>query len=128
MAAVAAIAGDFTELELRLKPVRIVMGVFLPLVLGPVSDAFAESWTCRNAGLTRHVLTFYPQAPSSLPCKVFYSKPNEHVMPRTLWKSEHTEHFCESKAESFVERLESWGWQCRVDREGSFEPKTPPHR
>ena len=93
----------------------MLKGIFLALFFAPVSGVFAESWTCQQGELVRHVLTFYSNSPERLPCKVFYSKPNENVMPRTLWQAQNTENFCETKAAAFVEKLESWGWQCTVD-------------
>lgn len=105
---------------------RILIGVSLSFLLAPDSDALAESWTCRNAELVRHVLTFYPNAPESLPCKVFYSKPKEQVMPRVLWTAENAEHFCETQAAAFVQRLESWGWECTVDAPEPIVDSTDP--
>jgi hypothetical protein len=87
----------------------------LPGLLTAASGASAESWTCHKADLTRHVLVFYPQAPAALPCKVFYTKPNENVVPRPLWEADNTEGYCERKAAEFVAKLVSWGWRCALD-------------
>jgi len=87
--------------------------VCLLVFLGLASDVSADSsWTCRGAGLTRNVVVFYPQAPARLPCKVFYSKPNENVLPRALWESQNTQDYCERKAKEFIEKLGSSGWRC----------------
>lgn len=83
--------------------------------LGMVSESTASSWTCQNAKLTRHVTVFYPDAPAPLPCKVYYSKVSENALPRVLWRAENNEDFCERKAEEFVEKLRSLGWQCSSD-------------
>jgi hypothetical protein len=89
--------------------------VCLLVFLGLASDVSADStWTCQRAGLTRHVVVFYPQAPARLPCKVFYSKPNENVLPRALWESQNTQDYCERKAEEFIEKLNSSGWHCFI--------------
>lgn len=77
-----------------------------------LSDTMADTWTCHQGDLTRHVLAFYPEAPARLPCQVFYSKPKENVMPRALWKASHDESFCERKAAEFAAQLQSWGWHC----------------
>lgn len=63
----------------------------------------------------RQVVVFYPEAPARLPCKVFYAKPKENVLPRTLWKATNAENYCEHKAAEFVEQLGSWGWRCFRD-------------
>ena len=89
--------------------------VCLPLLLGIFTGVSANSWTCHKADLTRHLLSFYPKAPARLPCKVFYSKPKENVMPRALWESANTSDYCERKAAEFVAKLESWGWRCTDD-------------
>ena len=89
--------------------------VCLPWLFGLAVGAFADSWVCEHAGLTRHVVVYYPDAPAPLPCEVFYSKPQENVVPRKLWEAAHSEGYCERKAAAFVARLESWGWRCAVD-------------
>ncbi|MES9993885.1 MAG: hypothetical protein ABW098_18200 [Candidatus Thiodiazotropha sp.] len=81
------------------------------------SASFADSWSCHYAELTRNVVIFYPNEPAVLPCKVYYTKPKENVMPRTLWKAENDETYCERKAVEFVEMLESKGWSCSSDVE-----------
>lgn len=83
------------------------------LALAPAGAA--SSWTCHKGGLTRQVVVFYPDAPSPLPCRVFYSKPTEESMPRPLWNSLHEEGYCERQAAQFVEKLRAWGWQCAQD-------------
>jgi hypothetical protein len=79
------------------------------------SDSFANSWTCHYAELTRNVVIFYPNEPNRLPCKVYYTKPDENLMPRVLWKAENENNYCDRKAVQFIKRLESWGWQCSID-------------
>lgn len=85
------------------------------LLMAAAAGVAADSWTCRQAALTRHVLVYYPQAPAPLPCEVFYTKPGERVMPRPLWEATNTEGYCERKAAGFVRRLASWGWHCTPD-------------
>ena len=75
----------------------------------------AETWTCRHDGLVRHVVVFYPDAPATLPCEVFYSKPTENRVPRPLWSARNAEGYCTDKAAAFVERLRGWGWVCEED-------------
>lgn len=112
-----------------LKQAIITAVLSLPvLVTSPVVSG-AASWTCRQADLTRQVTVFYPAAPASLPCRVFYTKPNENVLPRPLWQADHTEGYCERKAAEFVGRLTSWGWACSLDASGQSpdgDPEEPP--
>jgi hypothetical protein len=91
-------------------------GLLLTILMMP-SEGFANTWTCHYAELTRNVVISYPNAPSRLPCKVYYAKPNENLMPRRLWKAENEDNYCERKAVEFVKRLESLGWQCSIDND-----------
>jgi hypothetical protein len=86
--------------------------VCLLVILGLASEVSASSWTCRNAGVTREVVVFYPNAPAPLPCKVFYGKPKQNVLPRPLWEASHTKGYCERQAVEFVKKLTSSGWRC----------------
>jgi len=86
--------------------------VCLLAFLGLVSEVSASSWTCQKDEFTRHVVVFYPEAPARLPCKVFYSKPDENVLPRALWEAKNTQNYCERKATEFIEKLSSSGWRC----------------
>jgi hypothetical protein len=97
----------------------LAAGAVLCLLVFPglTAEVAAGSWTCRQDGLTRHVVVFYPEAPAQLPCKVFYSRPEENVMPRALWESENTQGYCEQKAAGFVRKLSSAGWRCLGDKE-----------
>jgi hypothetical protein len=89
--------------------------VCLFVFLGLVSEVSADSWTCKKAEVTRQVVVFYPDAPAQLPCKVFYAKPDENVVPRTLWEANNTKNYCERKAVEFIEKLSSFGWRCSND-------------
>ena len=86
--------------------------VCLLVFLGLASEVSASSWICHQGELTREVVIFYPDAPARLPCKVFYAKPNENVLPRALWEASSTQNYCEQKAAEFIEKLSSSGWRC----------------
>jgi hypothetical protein len=89
--------------------------VCLLLFLGLSPEVSAGSWTCQKGELTRQVVVFYPDAPARLPCKVFYAKPTENVLPRALWEASNTQNYCEHKAAKLVEKLRSLGWRCVND-------------
>jgi hypothetical protein len=93
--------------------------VYLLVFLALASEVSASAWTCQKAGITRQVVVFYPEAPARLPCKVFYAKPNENVLPRALWESQNTQNYCERKAVEFIEKLSSSGWNCFSDDLGN---------
>ena len=95
-----------------MKYLKFESPVCLLVFLVLASDVSASSWTCQKAERTRQVVVFYPEAPARLPCKVFYAKPGQNVLPRTLWEANHTKNYCERKALKFVEKLSSFGWRC----------------
>jgi len=97
----------------------------LPGLLGLTDGVLADSWACRQADLTRQVVIYYPDSPARLPCEVFYSKPQENVVPRALWKAANREGYCERKAAEFVAKLESWGWQCAPEEAGQQAVEVP---
>lgn len=86
------------------------------LVFLELASASASSWSCQSSKHTREVVVFYPQAPSRLPCKVYYAKPEENVLPRALWEAINTPNYCEHRAEELVEKLSSAGWHCFLDK------------
>ena len=99
--------------------------------LAQPTSVSASSWTCQQAEITRQVVISYPEAPVQLPCKVFYAKPNENVMPRVLWEAKNTQDYCEIKAVKFIEKLVSMGWQCYLDgmpENGQFSEYFDPFR
>lgn len=95
-----------------MKYLNFRTSVSLLVFLGLASDVSSSSWICQKAEFTREVVVFYPEAPARLPCKVFYAKPKENVIPRALWEAQNTQNYCEHKAEEFIEKLISLGWRC----------------
>lgn len=98
-----------------MKSLNSVSAVCLLVFAGLASDVLASAWTCQSEKLTRQVVVSYPDAPARLPCKVFYSKPDENVVPRVLWEAINTPDYCERKAAEFVKKLSSSGWRCLSD-------------
>ena len=76
--------------------------VCLLVFLGLASEVSASSWTCQIDELTRQVVVFYPEAPARLPCKVFFAKQKENVLPRALSEAKNTQNYCEHKAAEFI--------------------------
>ncbi|MCB1926118.1 MAG: hypothetical protein KDJ27_20695 [Gammaproteobacteria bacterium] len=89
------------------------IGVFL-LVAHAVAAA-DDAWTCSKGALERSVTVYYPQAPATVPCRVYYGKRDENVIPRVIWSADHDSGYCEAKADAFVNRLRSWGWSCSAE-------------
>jgi len=104
----------------KMKTAKPGLPLSVMIVAAWLSDGHADSWTCRYADLTREVLIVYPEEAALLPCQVYYAKPDENVLPRVLWRAEHTAGYCERTAARFVEKLTSLGWQC-----GGSDPQIP---
>ena len=68
-----------------------------------------EVYACQHDGIERTVKVVYESADSQIPCQVVYEKASG---AQTLWSSQNEVGFCESKAESFVEKQRGWGWDC----------------
>lgn len=103
----------------------LLVAVVLPLLCATAAAQTDESWRCAKAQLTRNVDVFYPEAPASLRCKVYYSKPKENVIPRVLWTAKNDAGFCRSRAAEFVSRLQAWGWQCTAQSAGADAKSWP---
>ncbi len=49
----------------------------------------------------------------SVPCEVRYAKETEAAgAEQVLWRATNEAGYCEARAEEFLDKLESWGWQC----------------
>lgn len=70
------------------------------------------SYECSMGDLQRRVVVL-SEPGRSVPCEVQYFKDSEAPNEKqVLWHATNQEGFCESKAEEFVDELESWGWDC----------------
>ena len=94
-----------------------ILTLTLALIATNAPLAAGDAWTCTNGKLERSVTLYYPQAPASVPCRVYYGKRNENVIPRVIWSAEHDAGYCEVKAAAFVARLQSLGWSCIAEGE-----------
>jgi len=68
---------------------------------------------CSNQDKRRILTLDYEKGGLRLPCQVIYEKPTEHPgFSKKMWYAEYTEGFCEKKMDEFLDKLESWGWEC----------------
>lgn len=82
----------------------------ITLAMAPAS-VLANTWSCTNNNLVRTVSIEYADS-GGLPCYVNYTKEAEGAETQSLWSAENLEGYCEEKAEEFVAKLTSWGWDC----------------
>lgn len=74
--------------------------------------AFAgDKYVCTHANMERFIEVIYASPDSKVPCKVKYTKPDE---VKILWRANNEMGYCESKAEEFAKKQESFGWSCSV--------------
>lgn len=79
------------------------------LSLSSLVVAAEEVYACQHDGIERTIKVVYETAGSQTPCQVVYEKNSgTHI----LWSSQSDPGYCESKAESFVEKQRGWGWDC----------------
>lgn len=53
------------------------------------------------------------QDPNATPvCEVWYEKPSEGVPRQRLWSADNELGYCAPKADSFLAKLDGWGWTC----------------
>lgn len=91
-------------------PKRCAALVILTLLAGPLT-AFANPTECRQGELTRSVEIVYANPDSAVPCEVMYAKPAAGTI-EMLWQAMNEAGYCEARAEEFINKLESMGWQC----------------
>jgi len=69
-----------------------------------------SKFVCTHDAETRVIEVVYPQG-SEVPCEVQYTK---STGSQTLWNAQNAIGYCEEKAMAFVEKQQSWGWNCET--------------
>ena len=83
----------------------IASTLFIPLT------AQADSWSCRLGNDVREVHTEQTTS-APVPCQVVYKKLTEGVDDQVLWSAQNDATYCDFKAKTFIEKLESLNWTC----------------
>ena len=82
----------------------------LPVVAIAQNDT---EYRCTLSGAVRRVEVVH-LAPAPVPCEVRYHKDTEQPgAAEVLWSARNEVGYCEARANEFVARLESLGWDCR---------------
>lgn len=71
-----------------------------------------DVYVCQHADNQRIISVVYTEEGSTVPCEVTYEK---STGSEVLWSAQGEEGYCEAKAEAFVEKQRSWGWDCSSD-------------
>lgn len=89
-----------------------IAGLLAPFSSLAQTDSLTDRiFTCSNSSVTRTLKIQYPNG-TALPCRVVYDKSQEGSEVQILWQATTEEGYCEDKAETFVTKLTSWGWNC----------------
>lgn len=80
-------------------------------VLSCVSFSVAASnkYVCDNHGDKRVIKIAYQSEHESMPCEVIYDKGQGEEV---LWNAQSESGYCQAKANEFLEKQESWGYNC----------------
>ena len=90
--------------------------VFVVALMQPLAALAqtAASYECTLDGMTRRVVV-ERSGPETVPCEVAYYRVDEAPGERqVLWNAVNEVGYCESRAESFADQLEGWGWRCQT--------------
>ncbi len=80
---------------------------------GEDASAMPHRATCQKGSLTRIVEVRYAGEQGKPPCEVHYMKTTEEPgHDQSLWDSQHTANYCETKMQEFVDKLRGMGWDC----------------
>lgn len=68
-----------------------------------------EIYVCKHDDQVRTIKIVYANEGASVPCEVTYDK---GTGAESMWQAQNKEGYCEEKAEAFIEKQRSWGWEC----------------
>ncbi len=75
--------------------------------------AWADGTSCTHGDLERAVSVVYTEPGQPVPCEVVYEKPSEGGLS-TPWRAQNEAGYCETQAQSLVEKLQGFGWDCEA--------------
>lgn len=82
--------------------------LFIAVFFSAVASA-SDEYVCNFGDDKRLISVTYDSEHEQVPCQVQYDKGYGAEM---LWNAQSEVGYCESKAEEFVAKQESWGWAC----------------
>ncbi|WP_461536814.1 hypothetical protein [Spongorhabdus nitratireducens] len=87
----------------------------LALASGSVMAEAPYWYQCTHQGSERQIVVSYPAQPAPVPCEVRYNKleKGQADSSAVVWSAQYQTGYCESKADSFVQKQQNWGWQCQ---------------
>lgn len=82
--------------------------ILTSIITSSVLAAENQTTLCSFGDQQRTIEVVYPQGGENI-CEVQYTKNNEM---KTLWTARSEKEYCQSKAETFIEKQQGWGWKC----------------
>ena len=83
--------------------------LFIALFCVSLSAVASEEYVCNFGDEQRLISVAYDSEQYPVPCQVLYDKGQG---AESLWNAQSEVGYCESRAQEFVARQESWGWSC----------------
>ena len=74
-----------------------------------------QQYRCELNDHIRRVVVIYQHPQNPVPGEVKYFKDTEGGTEKTLWQAQATAGYCEKKTEEFIEKLQGWDWQCKLE-------------
>lgn len=100
-----------------MKTIRFIAVSWLMFASSAVLSAEPKTTQCTFGKNVRLIEIAYPEG-TETPCEVKYTKNGE---TRVLWSARAERGYCEEKAAAFIEKQESWGWQCEPASDGNSD-------
>ena len=88
---------------------KIILSLMLVALFASSVATANEEYVCNFGDDKRLISVTYDNEHEPVPCQVQYDKGYGAEM---LWNAQSEAGYCESKAQEFVAKQESWGWSC----------------
>ena len=89
---------------------KFILSIFSAMLLSLSFGVIAsEDYVCDKNGVKRIIIIAYQSEQQPVPCEVRYDKGQGE---QTLWSAQSEVGFCEAKADEFIQKQESWGYDC----------------
>lgn len=82
--------------------------IMTSFIASSVFAAENQTTLCSFGDQQRKIEVVYPESGENT-CEVQYTKNGEI---KTLWTARSEKEYCQSKAETFIEQQQGWGWKC----------------
>lgn len=96
--------------------------IMTSFIASSVFAAENQTTLCSFGDQQRKIEVVYPESGGNI-CEVQYTKNGEI---KTLWTARSEKEYCQSKAETFIEQQQGWGWKCESQLAPSDKAQAEP--